>query len=84
MTDFAKVNVTYGGQNGDMPGEVPVDATRAQIIGWLTETLQTGGIPGIAPVANVDLENFVVDAPFPPTPERPYALITVRPKTPYG
>ncbi len=79
----ARVNVTYGGQNGDLPDPVSVDATDAEIRGWLTETIQTGGIPGIPANLDVDLKDFVVDR-FQATETRPYALISVRPKTPFG
>lgn len=80
----AKVNVTYAGQNGDMPSEVDPLASKEQILVWVAESLRAGDISGIPAQTHVDLSNYVVDTPCPPTPERNYPLITVRPKTPYG
>ena len=79
----ARVGVTYGGQYGDLPDPVTFDASDADVKGWISEALQTGGIPGIEAQANPDLENFVVDR-FNATDDRPYNLIQLRPKVPFG
>jgi hypothetical protein len=79
----ARVNVTFGGQNGDLPDTVSVDATDGDVRQWLTEALQNGSIPGIQANAAADLRDFVVDR-FQATEARPYNLISVRPKTPFG
>lgn len=79
----ARVNVTFGGQNGDLPDTVSVDAADGDVRQWLTEALQGGTIPGIPANATADLRDFVVDR-FQATDARPYNLISVRPKTPFG
>lgn len=78
----AKVNVTYAGQNGDLPDPVSFDANDGDIKQWLTEAISNGGIPGI-PTVQADLRDFVVDR-FTATETRPYNLLQVRPKTPFG
>lgn len=79
----ARVNITYGGQNGDLPSEVSPDSTDAQVLTWAAETIRSGNVSGIPATANVDLSNFVVDR-FAATDARPYPLISIRPKTPFG
>jgi hypothetical protein len=79
----ARLNVTYGGANGDLPDPVSFDATDGDIRQWITEAVRTGGVPGVAAAPNADFHDFVVDR-FPPTEARPYNLIQVRPKTPFG
>ena len=79
----ARVNVTYGGQNGDLPDPVAFDATDADLKTWVAEAMRTApGIPGI-PVQELNLADFVVDR-FEATEARPYRLIQLRPKTPFG
>lgn len=78
----ARVNVTYAGQNGDLPDPVSFDANDGDIKQWLTEAISNGGIPGI-PEVQADLRDFVVDR-FTATETRPYNLLQVRPKTPFG
>lgn len=79
----ARVNVTFGGNNGDLPDPVAFDATDADIRQWVTEAVQTGGVPGIAANEGADFADFVVDR-FAASEARPYNLIQVRPKTPFG
>ena len=79
----ARVNVTFRDQNGDLPDPVNFDASDADVKGWLTETIRTGGIPGIPATAQVDLTDYKVDR-FGPTEARPYNLLSVRPKTAFG
>lgn len=83
QSTHAKLNVTFGGQNGDLPDGVDYDSSEESVLGWATEALRTGGIPGIDEAPTADLSNFVVDR-FPATDARPYPLISVRPKTPFG
>lgn len=80
--DQARVNITYAGSNGDLPDPVSFQAADGDVKTWLSEALRTGGIPGI-PAAVADLRDFVVDR-FPATNARPYNLLQVRPKTPFG
>lgn len=79
----ARVNITWNGQNGDLPDMVNFDSTDADVKGWITEAVRTGGVPGITADVNVDLTDFVVDR-FTENDARPYNLIQIRPKTPFG
>ena len=79
----ARVNVTFAGSNGDLPDPVMFQATDGDIKAWVTEAVRTGGIPGIAAAPNADFSDFVIDR-FAATEARPYNLLTLRPKTPFG
>lgn len=79
----ARLNVTWNGQNGDLPHNVRFDATDAEIKAWVLESLRSGDIQGIAADRAADLDDFVVDR-FPATDEMPYNRLFVRPKTPFG
>jgi hypothetical protein len=79
----ARVNVTWAGQNGDLPDPVARNANEREILGYVTEAVRTGGIPGIARDPKADFREHVVDR-FGPTDGRPYDLIQIRPKTPFG
>jgi len=78
----ARVNITYGGQNGDLPDPVLFAASDDDVKGWVSEAIRGGDIPGI-PAQAPDLGNYVVDR-FNATDARPYNLIQLRPKTPFG
>lgn len=78
----ARLNVTFGGQNGDYPDPVNYDMTDGDIKQVATEAIRTGYIPGIAEDANVNLQDFVVDR-FPASNDLPPRLM-LRPKTPFG
>jgi len=79
----ARVNVTYGGTNGDLPDPVSYDATDGDLKQWVTEAVRTGGIPGVDAAGDADFTDFVVDR-FDSTAERPFNAIFLRPKTPFG
>jgi hypothetical protein len=79
----ARVNVTYAGENGDLPDPVHFDSTDGDIRMWVTEAVANGGVPGIPADPGADFTDFVVDR-FAANAERPYNLIQVRPKTPFG
>jgi hypothetical protein len=79
----ARVNVTWEGQNGDMPAPVARDSGDGDIKAWVTEAVQNGSIPGIAVDANANFTDFVVDR-FDASAARPFNLIQIRPKTPFG
>ena len=81
--DEARVNITWQGQNGDLPDPVNRDASEFDIRQWVTEAVRNGGVPGIAADARADFADFVVDR-FSATEARPYNLIQIRPKTPFG
>jgi len=80
---MARLNVTWSGNNGDLPDPVPYDANDADLRQVATEAVQGGSIPGIPAGANVDFTDFVVDR-FAATAEVPYARVFIRPKTPFG
>lgn len=79
----ARLNITYRRQNGDLPDPVSAAATDAEVIQWVTEAVRAGHVPGITADPDVDLSGFVVDR-FGPNEARPYSLLQVRPKTPFG
>jgi hypothetical protein len=79
----ARINCTYAGSNGDLPDPVAFDAMDGDIKQWVAEAIRTGGIPGIAADPQVDLTDFVVDR-FDATEARPFKLLQLRPKTPFG
>ncbi len=79
----ARLGVTYDGKYADLRDPVPFDATDAQVVGWATESIQSGTAPGIPAIPTADLSGFVVER-FTATPERPLNLIQVRPKVPFG
>lgn len=79
----ARVNITFGGGNGDLPDPVSFDANDGDVKTWVTEALRTGGIPGIAAHDSADLHDYVVDR-FTATDARPFNLLQIRPKTPFG
>ncbi|MGF1465645.1 MAG: hypothetical protein ACFCGT_05895 [Sandaracinaceae bacterium] len=83
LENEARVNITWAGQNGDLPDPVHVDATDVEILAWATEAVRAGSVPGIARDGGADFTGFVVDR-FGSTDARPYPLIQVRPKTPFG
>ena len=79
----ARVNVTWAGQNGDLPDPVSYDAPDGDILGWVHEAVRGGGIPGIAGDVDANFQDFVVER-FTATEARPHNVIQVRPKTPFG
>jgi hypothetical protein len=79
----ARVNVTWAGQNGDLPDPVAFDASDAAVRQWITEAVRGGSVPGVDADARADFSDFVVDR-FPANDQRPYHLIQIRPKTPFG
>jgi hypothetical protein len=83
MEDFeARVNVTWKGQNADLPDPVNFDSKDDDVKQWVTEAVRNG-IPGITADLGASFNDFVVDR-FPPNEARPYNLIQLRPKTPFG
>lgn len=78
----ARVNVTYQGQNGDLPDPVNYDAPADQILQWVTEAVRGGTVPGIPADANATFTDFVVDK-FTASADLPNRIM-IRPKTPFG
>ena len=79
----ARLNVTFGGQNGDLRDPVTYDTADTTIRTMVEEAIRNGDIPGIQADAGVDLRDYKVDR-FEPTEARPHRLISVRPKTAFG
>lgn len=79
----ARVNITYGGSNGDLPDPVSFDATDGDIRQWVTEAVRGGGVPGLRADAEADFTDFVIDR-FSANEARPYNMVQIRPKTPFG
>ena len=79
----ARIMITWDGQTGDLPDTVDSTATDAQIKRWATEAVRTGGVPGIDRDTRANCDDFIVDR-FRANAVRPYPLIQVRPKTPFG
>lgn len=79
----ARLNVTWSGNNGDLPDAVPFDATDTDLRAMATEALRNGGIPGIPADGGANLNDFVVDR-FNSTNEVPFNRVFIRPKTPFG
>jgi len=80
--DEAKVNITFAGQQGDLPDPVSRDATDEQVREWVTEAVRAGGVPGIDADPSASFQDFVVDR-FDAKDGMP-SRISVRPKTPFG
>jgi hypothetical protein len=81
--DFARVGVWYKGEYGDLPDPVPRDAGEGDVKQWLTEAIVAGDVPGIAADPNADLTDYALDRD-PAKADRPYHMIGVRPKVPFG
>jgi hypothetical protein len=79
----ARVGVTYSGEYGELPDPVLFDATDGDVRGWVTEAVRTGGVPGIPAAANASFQDFMIER-FAASAARPYNLIQIRPKTPFG
>jgi uncharacterized protein (DUF2236 family) len=79
----ARVNITYNGQTGDLPDPVSYDAPDSDVRAWVTEAVRSGGVPGIAADSGANFTDFVIDR-FAANDVRPYALLQLRPKTPFG
>jgi len=79
----ARLNVTWSGQNGDLPDPVPYDATDGDLKQMAAEAVTNGYIPGIGADAAVNLTDFIVDR-YAATADIPYSRVFIRPKTPFG
>lgn len=79
----ARVNITWNGQNGDLPDPVHYDSADGDVMSWAAEAVRNGDVAGIRADANVDFSNYVIDR-FAATEDRPWNQINIRPKTPFG
>lgn len=80
--DQAFLNVTYNGENGDMPEPVSLDASDEDIRQFAEEAIKNGDMRGLPADIDVSLDGFVVQR-FAKNNDRP-ARIMIRPKTPFG
>ncbi|MCA9706448.1 MAG: hypothetical protein KDK70_11415 [Myxococcales bacterium] len=80
---YARLNITWNGQNGDLPDPVSWHASDKEILQWATEAVRSGSVPGITKTHNVQLHRFVVDR-FPANKQVREDRIYVRPPTPFG
>ncbi len=79
----ARLNITWAGQNGDLPDPVPYAASTHALKRWAAEAIRGGSVPGIHAKSAVRLHDFVVDR-FPANATIPHNRIFIRPKTPFG
>jgi hypothetical protein len=80
---MAKLNITYKGQQGDLPDPIAYDASDEAVRQAATESVKQGYVPGIEADEGADFTDFVVDR-FPAHPDIPYNRLSLRPKTPFG
>jgi hypothetical protein len=81
--NMAKLNITYNGQQGDLPDPVSFDSADGDIKQMATEAVRAGDVPGIDAVGNVRFDDFVVDR-FAARDDVPFNRLSLRPKTPFG
>jgi hypothetical protein len=77
----AVLNITWSGQNGDLPNPIMFDSTDADVRRWATEAVHAG-VPGITADATANFQDFVVER-FPSAAGLPNRVV-LRPKTPFG
>ncbi len=78
----AMLNVTWGGQNGELPDGVMFDSADDDVKRMASEAVSTGGIPGIT-AAEADFDDFIVDR-YAANEATPFNRIFLRPKVPFG
>jgi hypothetical protein len=79
----ARLNITWNGANGELPDRVPRDASDEELKQMAAEALETGYVPGIPEVQDLDLTHYVVHRTA-PSAEVPDPYLFVTPKTPVG
>jgi len=80
--DEARLNITWAGENGELPDAVSFDAADNDVKQWATEAVSNGYVPGIAADTTVSFEDYVVQR-FAAKDGQPNKIF-IRPKTPYG
>lgn len=81
--DEARLNITWQGNNGDLPDPVSFDAADGDVFQWAAEAVRGGGVPGIPADPDVTFRDFVVRR-FAATADVPYNRLMIHPKTPFG
>lgn len=79
----ARVNVTWNRQNGDLPDPVPLDSADGDILGFVTEAVRGGDVPGVNADPNANFQNYMIER-IDPSDAYPFNRILVRPKTAFG
>jgi hypothetical protein len=79
----ARLNITYGGENGELPDPVFYDSSDGDIKQWATEAVRAGGVPGIPADPTASFTDFIVER-YDANEEVDYNRIMLRPKTPFG
>lgn len=80
---MAKLTITFGGQQGDLPDLVAYDSNDADLKQVATESVRQGYVPGIDAAPDADFRDFVIDR-FPARQDVPFNRLSLRPKTPFG
>ena len=78
---FARLNITWSGQNADLVDPIGID-TEDAVIKAVAKEAVAGGIPGMVADPNADFRDFVVDR-FAATGDLPVRIM-LRPKTAFG
>lgn len=81
--NMARLNITFNGEQGDLPDPVSYDMTDGDLKQIATEAVRTGDVPGIDAAPDADFGDFVVDR-FPAKDDVPWNRLALRPKTPFG
>jgi len=79
----AKVGVTYGGHYSELTSPMLFDTSNEDIKTMVTEAVRSGSVPGIAADEHASFDDYVIERDR-AHEGRPYNLIQVRPKTPFG
>lgn len=80
---LAVLNITWRGENGNLPDPVDPRLSDAQICEMVEEVLQTGGVPGIPADPRARVANLVIER-FEPNEAYPYSRLLARPAVEFG
>lgn len=75
----ARLNITYHGEQGDLPNPVYYDATDVEVRAWAQEAIRSGSVINITADPDADLSGFEIER-VPAGNGFPNQLL-VRPKT---
>lgn len=81
--NMARLNITFNGEQGDLPDPVNYDMTDGDLKQVATEAVRAGGVPGIDAAPDADFTDFVIDR-FAAKDDVPLNRLMLRPKTPFG
>lgn len=80
--DYAKLNITYAGEQGDLPAPIPFDIDDDEVRRIAAEAIRAGTVPGIDADPTASLDGFIVK-PYGARDGLPNRIV-IRPATPYG